>query len=106
MFAAGVSFAAPVDFRRDAPWALELTDGNHCLLAQGAHDWIKTKHAELVVDYYCDRNHLFRLRNMTRGPVWRIGAATHTGRRYRLRGRVAIRRAIFPVLASGHAETK
>lgn len=97
MFVAGVTFAAPVDFRRDPPWAVELADGNHCLLAQGAHDSIKTKHGELVVDYYCEGN-LYLLRNLKRGSVWRIGAATQTGGQYRLRGSVAIRRAIFPSL--------
>jgi len=105
MFAAGVTFAAPIDFRRDAPWAVELADGSRCRLLQGAHDSIKTKHGRITVDYYCDGNRLFLLRNLTRGQVWRIGAATWSASRFRLRGSgyqlrgtVAIRRAIFPSL--------
>jgi hypothetical protein len=98
MLAAGVTFAAPLDPRRDPPWGLELADGSRCPLTQGAHDSVATKHGRLAVDYYCDPRGIVLLRNLKRGRVWRIGSARWTGRRYQLLGEVDVRRAIFPSL--------
>jgi len=99
MFDAGVTFAAPLDVEHDPPWALEVGDGNRCVIEQGAHSTVTTRNGgRLVVDYYCGRGGLVLLRNLRRGRIWRIGTARWTGRRYRLLGDVVVRRAIFPSL--------
>jgi hypothetical protein len=80
-----------------APWAIELNDGDRCTLFQGAHSAVRRGGHELVVDYYCKRAQIVLLRNLRRGPVWRIGAARFVNLRvgYKLLGDQTIRRAIF-----------
>jgi hypothetical protein len=80
-----------------SPWAIELNNGDRCTLFQGAHSAIRRGGRELVVDYYCDRDHIVLLRNLRRGRVWRIGAARWIDLRvgYELLGDRTIRRAIF-----------
>jgi hypothetical protein len=99
MLRAGVTFAAPRDVEHDPPWALEVGNGQRCVIAQGAHGAVTTRNGDrLVVDYYCRRGGLVLLRNLRRGRVWRVGTARWTGRRYRLLGDVVVRRAIFASL--------
>lgn len=97
MLESGVTFAAPVDVARDLPWALELADGNRCLLAQGAHGYVVIRGRRVVIDYYCARDHVSLLRNLRRGSVWRIGAV-RDGSPYAVLGDVTVSRAIFPSL--------
>jgi hypothetical protein len=99
MFVAGVTFAPPLDRRRDPPWAIELVDGNRCVIAQGAHGTVTERHGNrITVDYYCERGTVVLLRNLRRGHVWRIGTAKLAGGHYRLMRPATVRRAIFPSL--------
>lgn len=99
MLVAGVTFAPPLDRRRDLPWAIELADGNRCIIAQGAHGTVTDRHGNrITVDYFCERGGIVLLRNLRRGRVWRIGTAKLAGDHYRLMRPVTVRRAIFPSL--------
>jgi hypothetical protein len=67
MLRVGVTFAGapgPV-------WAIELTNGDRCMIAQGAHSTVTGRGTGLVVDYYC-KSGIVLLRNLRRGTVWRM----------------------------------
>jgi hypothetical protein len=92
MLRVGVTFAgapSPV-------WAIELTNGDRCTIAQGAHSTVTGRGTGLVVDYYCESG-IVLVRNLRRGAVWRIGSARFDRRRgrYRLLGDVRVRRAFY-----------
>src|SRR5947208_6558041 len=93
MLRVGVTFGPAPNY----PWGIELTDGDHCTEAQGAHDSVHLPHGKsLAVDYYC-RSGIVLLRNLRRTrPLWRIGSARYDDKRKRyLRlGSVSVRRAI------------
>jgi hypothetical protein len=98
MLRSGVTFAAPFDVRRrrDLPLGVELDNGDHCLLVQGAHESVPLPHGHsLVVDYTCDPSGIVLLHNLRRGGLWRIGAARYTRDGFELLGDVTIARAIF-----------
>lgn len=90
----GVTFGRPPH----NPWGIELATGDHCTEAQGAHDSVKLSGGRiLVVDYYCASG-VVLLRNLRRTrPRWTIGSARYDDKhhRYRLLGRVIIRRAVL-----------
>lgn len=78
------------------PWGLEVSTGDRCTLAQGAHDRVGGE-GSLVVDYFCTGS-LALLRNLRRGRTWRIGSARNKGGHYTVLGDVTVRRAYFGAL--------
>jgi hypothetical protein len=65
----------------DAPWGVELANGQRCRFATGAHDTV----GEDVVDYYCDEPGpgLALLRGIGRtDPVWTARAVRYANGRY------------------------
>ena len=83
-----------------SPWAIQLTTGERCTLAQGAHDAIHRGNRTYVVDYFCDRKGLVLVRNLRRGRAWQIGAAHYVNLSvgYKLLGDRTVGRAYFGAL--------
>jgi hypothetical protein len=103
MLADGVTFGAVPVY----PWGIELTNGNHCILAQGAHSSLNGRGNKRVIDYYCGNNFVL-LRDLRRGRPWRIGAARYDPKRNHFTplGQVSVREAVFgglpPAMARQH----
>ena len=70
----------PPPTENSVPWAIETTEGQRCIVAQGAHESVRV--TEAVVDYYCpDGVGLVRGIDRTE-PVWRMAQARLVGHRY------------------------
>ena len=93
----GVTFTAPARY----PWGIVLGDGNRCSVEQGAHGGLTAHGKRYVVDYDCEEDDIFLLREgIERGRVWRVNAArlNETTLRFTFLGHVPVRRVYFGML--------
>jgi hypothetical protein len=80
------------------PWAIELTDGNRCVVLQGAHSSVPDRGRSYTIDYLCRPGPLVLMREgIRRGRVWQAvaGRYDHSKKRYVIVGNRAVRRVYF-----------
>ncbi len=95
---AGLPVAKPAKTDLNIPWGVELTTGQRCLAAQGAHE----SHDGFVVDYYCGlgprkgSSDLALLRGLDRdGPLWDYRSVELRGNTFTLGQIVQVKTAFY-----------